>query len=193
MLEVFMLQSDYLKDVLDKAQCLYDKQAIDAAMDVMAKEMTDCLASLQPIFLCVVNGAIVPLGNFLLRLPFFLEVDYVHATRYRGQQSGGDLHWLAKPSCDLKDRVVVLFDDILDGGLTLAGIVDFCKAQGATKVYTAVMVDKKVSRVSGGLRQADFTGLAVEDHYVFGYGMDFEGYMRNVPAIYRIHDDHKSG
>ena len=187
-----MIDNQYLAEVLKKAQCLYDQKAIDQAMDRMAKEMIAKLSSAQPIFLCVVNGAIIPLGNFLLRLPFFLEVNYVHATRYLGAQTGGTLRWLARPTCDMKNRVVVVFDDILDGGLTLAGIEDDCKAKGAREVYTAVMVDKKVARVDGGLSQADFTGLVVDDHYVFGFGMDFEGYMRNMPAIYRIHDDHKS-
>ena len=77
-------------------------------------------------------------------------------------------------------------DDILDGGITLNEILKEVAAMGASEVYSAVLVDKYQKRVPEGLQKADFVGLQVDDHYVFGYGMDYKEYLRNAPGIYKI-------
>ena len=130
------------------------------------------------------------MGNLLPRLDFPLEVDYVHATRYRGDLKPGQLHWKVKPSVDLRDRTVLVVDDILDGGITLAAIIEEVKALGAKEVFSAVLVDKHQKRVVGGLQQADFVGLQVDDHYIFGYGMDYNEYLRNAPGIFIAAEEH---
>ena len=145
----------------------------------------------NPVLVCVMVGGLVLLGNLLPRLDFPLEVDYVHATRYRGEITGGDIVWKAKPSTNLKGRTVLVVDDILDGGVTLAAIIDEIQKLGAEKVYSAVLVDKYRKRVVNGLQQADFVGLQVEDHYIFGYGMDYNEYLRNAPGIFVVHPEHE--
>ncbi|MCU7810370.1 MAG: hypoxanthine-guanine phosphoribosyltransferase, partial [Candidatus Thiodiazotropha sp. (ex Notomyrtea botanica)] len=112
---------------------------------------------------------------------------YVHATRYRGEMSGADLEWIGQPSTSLKEEVVLVIDDILDEGITLAAIVKACHEAGASAVYSAVLVEKVHDRSNG--YKADFVGLEVEDRYVFGFGMDYKGYLRNVPAILAILED----
>ena len=62
---------------------------------------------------------------------------------------------------------------------------------GAEEVYSAVLVDKYRKRVPNGLKNADFVGLEVEDHYIFGYGMDYNEYLRNAPGIFVVHPDHE--
>ena len=175
-----------VQEVFARSTCLHGRTEIDAALDQMAIEMSAELEDKNPLFLCVLIGGIVPLGNLLPRLHFPLELDYVHATRYGDATTGGELQWIAKPTHSLQGRTIVVVDDILDGGITLAGIVDYCKANGATKVYTAVLVDKKDARLETGVQVADFTGLEVENHFVFGYGLDYKNYLRNVPGIYRV-------
>jgi hypoxanthine phosphoribosyltransferase len=91
----------------------------------------------------------------------------------------------------LRDRTVLVVDDILDEGLTLAAIVDFCRQQGARAVYSAVLVEKVHDRKSAAV-EADFIGIKVEDRYVFGYGMDYHGYLRNVRGIYAVSEQHQS-
>lgn len=186
-----MILPEHIREVFSKSTCLYSKTAVDAALDKMAVEISHTLAHANPIFVCVVVGGIVPLGNLLPRLDFPLEVDYVHATRYRNDTVGKDLHWKMKPSCHMKGRTVVVVDDILDGGVTLEAIVSYCKAQSAEKVYSAVLVDKKDARLPEGLQKADFTGLTVGNHYVFGFGMDYKGYLRNAPGIYVVAPEHE--
>lgn len=177
--------------VLKKATCLYTKDEVERALDKIAQNMERELADKNPVFLCLVVGGIIPLGNLLIRLNFPLEVDYLHVTRYRGKLIGGELTWKAKPTISLKDRTVVLVDDILDSGLTMQSVSDYCIQHEARKVYTAVLVDKKDARVPGGTSKADFVGLEVENRYVFGYGLDYKEYLRNAPGIYAVAPEHQ--
>jgi hypoxanthine phosphoribosyltransferase len=180
-----------IQEVFDKATCLYTRQEIETALDNMATEIEAKLEGSNPILLCVMVGGLIPAGNLLPRLDFPLEVDYIHATRYGDKIQGGELEWLVKPKLSLQDRVVLVVDDILDGGLTLTAILAYCKAQGAKEVYSAVLLDKQQTRVAGGLPKADFTGITMEDGFVFGYGMDYKGYLRNASGIYVVAPEHQ--
>jgi hypoxanthine phosphoribosyltransferase len=181
----------HIHEVLAKATCLFTKAQVDEALDRMARKINDQLANTNPVFLCVVLGGIVPLGNLLPRLNFPLEIDYIHASRYHNDLTGKNLVWKSCPTIPIQDRTVIVVDDILDGGLTLKGVVEYCEKQKAQRIYTAVLVDKVSARLPGGIVQADFTGLVVDNHYVFGYGMDYKGYLRNAPGIYRVAPEHE--
>jgi hypoxanthine phosphoribosyltransferase len=180
-----------IKEVYEQSTCLFTTNEVEAALDRMAIKIHEELQDQNPVLVCVMVGGLVLLGNLLPRLDFPLEVDYVHATRYRGEITGGNVVWKAKPSTHLQGRTVLVVDDILDGGLTLAAIVEEIQLLGAAKVYSAVLVDKFRKRVTNGLQQADFVGLQVEDHYIFGYGMDYNEYLRNAPGIFVVHPDHE--
>ena len=106
---------NHIKKVFEKATCIYSAEEVNAALDRMAESITEVVADSNPVFLCVVIGGIIPLGNLLPRLNFPLEVDYIHATRYESGLVGKELQWKALPSVSLKNRTVVIVDDILDG------------------------------------------------------------------------------
>ncbi|MDH5435565.1 MAG: hypoxanthine-guanine phosphoribosyltransferase [Gammaproteobacteria bacterium] len=178
---------EHVKQVLASADLLHSADAVQQAVDVMAKDIEKKLEDTNPLVLCVMVGGLIPGGWLLSRLNFPLNMDYIHATRYRGNTSGGKLHWIAKPSMPLKDRVVLIIDDILDEGITLSEIVKDCEAEGAKAVYTAALVAKKHNRGNG--HEATFVGLEVEDRYVFGCGMDYKGYLRNLPGIYAVSEN----
>lgn len=180
-----------VKQVLDQAECLYNLEQIHQALDQMAQEITQRLKEENPIVLCVMVGALVPVGHLLTRLHFPLDIDYLHATRYRGTTRGGDLHWLVEPRKSLKDRTVLIVDDIMDGGVTLAAIVDYCNQFGAKAVYTAVMVNKVRKREEGVRFEPDFIGMNAEDRYLVGFGLDYEEYLRNAPGIYAVAKEHQ--
>lgn len=180
-----------IKDVYEKSSCLFTTSEVEAALDRMAADIHQKLHDKNPILLCVMIGGLVPMGNLLPRLDFPLEVDYVHATRYKGDITASDLVWKVKPSVDLSNRTILVVDDILDGGLTLAAIIEEIKAMGAREVFSAVLVDKHHKRVPYGLKQADFVGLEVDDHYIFGYGMDYNNYLRNAPGIFVVSPEHE--
>ena len=180
-----------IKNVYENATCLYTTKEVEAALDRMAIKIHQQLNDKNPVILCVMIGGLVPLGNLLPRLDFPLEVDYVHATRYNGEIRGGELFWKVKPSLNLNGRTVLIVDDILDGGVTLACIVEEVKLMGVKDVLTAVLVDKHHKRLENGLKHADFVGLEVDDHYIFGYGMDYNEYLRNAPGIFVVAPEHE--
>lgn len=175
--------------VYQRATCIYTRQQISSALDEMAQSIHQQCSESNPVLLCVVIGGIVPLGNLLPRLDFPLEVDYIHASRYHGKTSGGAIDWIAEPRINLQGRDIIIVDDILDGGITLSEIIGYCKRQSANKIYSAVLLDKTEGRVDGGVKQADFVGLSMKQGFVFGYGMDYQGYLRNAPGIYEVAEE----
>ncbi len=169
------------------ATLLYSTEEIKAGLDAMAALMEKELAHQNPIFLTVMNGGLFVASELCLRLNFPLQMDYVHATRYHGEVTGASIHWKREPSLPIEDRVIVIVDDILDGGLTLKAIQDYCEGRGARKVYTAVLMDKVNARIEGGLPHPDFAAINdPNNHYVYGFGLDYHDYLRNIPAIYSV-------
>lgn len=181
---------DKIQAVLDSAELVYSFADIEIALDNMARDITTKLKGTDPIILCVMTGALIPTAHLATRLNFPLQIDYIHVTRYRGSTRGGDLHWLVEPRYDLKDRTVLVVDDVMDGGLTLAAIIDYCKQTGAKDVYSAVMVNKQRTREATVNFEPDFNGLLTEDRFLIGFGLDYEEYLRNVPGIYAVADEH---
>ena len=177
---------DEANQALAEADLLVAGKNVTAAIGRMAEEITAQLSGENPVILCVMNGGLIFTGHLLTRLLFPLEVEYCHATRYGRETTGAGLDWIVRPRLPLLDRTVLLLDDILDEGITLAAIADYCRQQGAAQVMTAVLVDKRHGRkVSPGFR-ADFTGMETEDRFLFGFGLDYKGYWRNAPGIYAV-------
>jgi hypoxanthine phosphoribosyltransferase len=172
--------------VLTDADLLVGEGEVIAAIERLAREMTARLAGKKPIMLCVMNGALIFAGQLLTKLVFPLEVEYVHATRYGSDTEGGSLDWIVRPARDLEGRTVVLLDDILDEGVTLAAIAEYCERAGAAEVLMAVLVDKRHNRKVKPDYRADFTGMETADRFLFGYGLDYKGFWRNAPGIYAV-------
>ncbi len=183
------MENSRVEKIFKEATCLYSFAEINKALDKMATDITAKLKDTKPIILGVMTGALVPMGHLLTRLHFPLEIDYLHVTRYRGSLRGRDLHWLVEPRLALKDRVVLIIDDIMDGGLTLAAIIDYCKQAGVRQVYSAVTVSKKRPREPGVNFEPDFVGVYTDVHYLFGFGLDYEEFLRNVPGIYQVNKE----
>lgn len=173
--------------VQSTADLLHNKQEVDAAIDNIAHKINLLLADRDPIFLCVMNGGLAIGGELLTRLTIPLTVDAINASRYQNQTSGSTIEWVLKPKTPLQGRTVLIVDDILDEGITLEAIYRYCLSEGATAVYSAVLVDKILNREKPV--HADFVGLSVENRYLFGYGMDYKGYLRNMPGIYACQDN----
>ncbi|MGZ8096293.1 MAG: hypoxanthine-guanine phosphoribosyltransferase [Methylosarcina sp.] len=171
-----------IQQVQATADLLYTEAEVEAALDKMAHDINRSLADRNPLLLCVMNGGIVVAGKLIPRLTIPLTVDAINASRYRNQTSGSCLEWKLKPGTPLSGRTVLIVDDILDEGITLEAIVAYCLDQGAAEVLSAVLVDKKLDHKKP--ITADFVGLKTENRYLFGYGMDYKGYLRNAAGIY---------
>ena len=185
-----------LASALARSEVVHDRAAIDRAIARMAERIHDDYAvpasgdgaSCRPVFLTVMHGGLPFAGQLALEIGSHgldLELDYLHATRYRGETSGGELVWKHRPATSLSGRRVLLVDDIVDEGHTLAAVRAWCMEQGASEVRIAALVVKQHGRCVPGLR-ADYAGLDVPDRYVFGYGMDYHEQGRNLPAIYAL-------
>lgn len=153
----------------------------------MAAAVSRVLHADDPLVVCMMNGGVVLFGKLLPQFNFPLQIDYIHATRYGRRLRGGELDWRAGPFVDPNGRVILLVDDILDEGTTLAAVEAYYRERGAHAVYKAVLVSKDRQRAVD--IAVDFVGMSVPDRYVFGYGMDYKGYLRNAPGIYAVADD----
>lgn len=170
--------------LLARAEQLLGPDEVAAAVRRVAGEITAALGERQPLVLAVMRGSVVFAGHLLPLLQFPLDFDYVDVTRYGTATTGGTIDWRVDVPAAVHDRVVLVIDDILDEGHTLAAIRDRVLAAGARAVLLAVFADKQLARNKPVA--ADFTGTAVPDRYVFGFGMDIRGMWRNLPAVYAL-------
>jgi hypoxanthine phosphoribosyltransferase len=175
---------------LADAEVVHDRATIERAIARMAVRIRNDYAGSVPVYLTVMHGGLPFAGQLALEIGargLDLEFDYLHATRYRGETSGGELAWKHRPATPLRGRRVLLVDDIVDEGQTLAVVRAWCMEQGASDVRIAALAIKRHDRCMPGLC-ADYAGLDVPDRYVFGYGMDYHEQGRNLPAIYALRD-----
>ena len=182
-----MMDIKEAKELLAGAEVIHSAETVAAAVTRVAAEITEKLGDTNPLLLCVMSGGVPFAGQLMTQLHFPLEFDYMHVTRYGQETSGGALSWRAAPWTSVKDRTVLILDDILDEGVTLAAIVERMKQLGAKACYTAVATDKLNGKVKP--IKADFVALTVPDRFVFGYGMDVRGTWRNLPAIYAMKEE----
>ncbi|MCW4629955.1 MULTISPECIES: hypoxanthine-guanine phosphoribosyltransferase [Marinomonas] len=175
-----------LNKILDEADCLVDEVKLNEALDKMASQISADLADKMPLVLCVMNGGLIPTAALIERLHFPLELDYIHATRYGMETEGASLNWLSYPQTSLKNRHILVIDDIFDQGHTLQAIVEWLEQQGSSSVYTATVINKLHDRKTN--MTPDYIGTEVADRFLFGYGMDYKGFFRNLKGIYAIKD-----
>jgi hypoxanthine phosphoribosyltransferase len=179
-----MLTADEAWRMLEEADLLVPSEAVERAIERLAGEITAVLRDRYPLLLCVMNGAVFFCGKLLPLLRFPLHLDHVHATRYGEETQGRQLFWRAPPPDAVKGRTVLVVDDILDEGETLAAIKRRVLELGAESCQVAVLADKRKGAPKPV--RADFVGLEIEDRFVFGCGLDAHGSWRNLPAIYAL-------
>ncbi|MGH8670762.1 MAG: hypoxanthine-guanine phosphoribosyltransferase [Burkholderiales bacterium] len=179
-----MLAGEEAWQVRNDAEQICSASEIAAAVRRIAAAVTVQLSQRCPLVMSVLGGAVIFTGHLLPLLDFPLEFDYVHVTRYGDRTTGEQLAWKMPPGENVRGRVVLVLDDILDEGFTLAAIRDKVLQGGAQAFFSAVLVDKDIGRAKP--IQPDFVGLTVPNRYVFGFGMDVRGAWRNLPAIYAL-------
>jgi hypoxanthine phosphoribosyltransferase len=170
--------------LLQEAELVCDADRVQREVGRMAKEITAALGDSFPVVLSVMGGAALFTGQLLPQLAFPLEFGAIEVTRYNNDIQGRDISWRLPPRDNVRGRAVLVLDDILDEGITLAAIEKRLNEMGASKVYAAVFADKDIGRAKPV--RADFVGVTVPNRYVFGFGMDAYGLWRNLPAIYAL-------
>ena len=182
-----MIELDKAREILANTECLYDADQVSSALDKIANDIQQKYWDKNPLVFCVMKGGAFTACALLQRLQFPLEFDFMQVTRYRDTTHGGKTDWRVKPKVEIAGRYVLIIDDILDEGLTLQEIVNYCRAKGAASVELAVLVYKKHNRNQTGIK-AEYTALEISDRYVIGCGMDYQGYFRNINGVHAIKD-----
>lgn len=169
----------------DGAECLFDEAAVGRAYDGLADRLAAALPRGEILMLTVMTGGLFPAVELASRLDRPMQIDYVHATRYRGGTRGGEIEWVRWPALPVSRRTILLVDDIFDEGNTLAAVRE--RLADDHHVVTAVLARKLHDR---GLARdwIDHYGLDVPDRYVFGCGMDYHEHWRELPAIWALPD-----
>jgi hypoxanthine phosphoribosyltransferase len=182
---------DRAQALLADAELIFDANAVQAAVEKVATELNQRFnatgGAAFPLVLGVMGGAVVFCGQLLTQLEFPLEFDYMHVTRYGSKDQGGTIEWKVIPRSNVEGRTVLVLDDILDEGETLAHVKERLLAMGAAEVVLAVFADKNIGKSKPV--KADHIGLTLPNKFVVGYGMDAYGYWRNLPAIWAIKTD----
>lgn len=173
---------------LKAAKCLFNEEQVEQCISNIAVSLNEEFneAGSDVAVLTIMNGAMVFSGKLLTQLKFSVEVDYIHATRYGNGTVGGALALLAEPKIELQGKTILLVDDIFDDGITIERVKQYCLDRGAVLVKTVVLAykDKPRQGESESISAPDLIGVTVPNEYVFGMGMDAEGFLRNAPGIF---------
>jgi hypoxanthine phosphoribosyltransferase len=180
-----MLDLEHLEKVLASADVVHNEQQVTAALDRMAGVIRRDYENKNPLMACVMRGGLFTAAELYRRLQFPMQQDYLHVSRYRDSTSGGSFEWKARPAASLEGRHVLVIDDILYEGITLREILRYFAEQDVGSIEVAVLTRKLHNRCADGV-SAKYMGLDVPDRYVFGCGMDYQGYFRNLNAIYAL-------
>jgi len=169
--------------ILDNSRVLFDRNEVNAAVQKMADEINAYYGNEPLILISVLTGAIIPAAWLITKLKMPVQMDFVHATRYRGGLYGAELEYRVPPRLDLECKNILIVDDIFDEGHTLAAIKGSVEKRKAGSVKMAALVRKDHDR---GLSRdyVDFVGMDVPDVYVFGCGMDAYEEWRHLDEIW---------
>ena len=169
------------REFLENSDLVASAEEVQSAIRRLAGEIERALGERYPLVLAVMGGAVVFAGQILPLLRFPLDFDYVHASRYGAATRGAGVQWRVRPPELVSGRAVLVLDDILDHGETMAAIRAGLLELGAHSVHSAVLVEKNLD-IKKPIT-ADFVGLRIPDRFVFGCGMDAKGFWRNLPEI----------
>lgn len=176
-----------LFEVVERSRLVHDETTVRTAIDQMALRLDLALRFHNPLLICVLQGGVYLTGQLLARLRFPLQQATVQVTRYGDSTAPGELRWLSPLSMEVRDRSVLLIDDVFDRGLTLSLLYDHLLASGARQILSAVIARKEVEHLTP--YRPDYIALECGADYLFGCGMDYRGYWRNLPEIRALPDD----
>ena len=161
---------------------LVTPSAIKRRIATLAAQLNTEYASKDLMVVAIVNGALIFAADLLRQLSSPLRLDCLRASSYHdGTKAAGEPRIVDQMKLDVRNQHVLLVDDILDTGKTLAAVAGLIKLKGAASVRTCVLLDKKARRMVPF--EADYVGFEIPNEFVVGYGLDFNERYRNLPCI----------
>lgn len=150
----------------------------------VAAEINRDLADSNPIFLCVLNGAFMFAGDLMKHVNISSEISFVKLSSYSGTESTGRVKQLIGLSDTLKGRTVVIVEDIVDTGLTMLRLLDLIREHEPKEVRICSLLVKP-DKLKVDLH-IDYVAMEIPNEFIVGYGLDYDGQGRNLPAIYTV-------
>lgn len=160
------------------------QETIAKAIDDIAEKMTKDLDGKDPLFICVLNGSFMFASELMKRISIPSEVSFVKMSSYRGINSSGKIKEIYGLEEDIKGRTVVVVEDIVDTGYTMSLMLEQLEADQPSDIKVATLLlkpDALKTKV-----QLDYVALEIPSDFIVGYGLDYDGYGRNLPDIYKI-------
>jgi hypoxanthine phosphoribosyltransferase len=166
----------------DLEKVLFDEQAIHRRLDDMAAQISNDYRDRELTVIAVLHGSLMFVADLLRRIPLPLKLDCLSVASYHGKaQSSGEVVFKQVALPDVGDRDILVLDDILDSGFTLAAVRETLETARPHSIRICVLLSKKKQRVREV--DADYIGFEIEDEFVVGYGLDFRERYRNLPYI----------
>lgn len=159
----------------------------EIARDVrdVAKQIEKDYTGQSPLFVVVLNGAFVFAADLLRATNLHCEVTFIRVSSYWGMATTGKLEFLVPLQEPVKGRDIILVEDIVDSGLTIHELKAYLRAEGAKSVRVATMLYKP-DKLEYQDAQPEYVGHAITNEFVIGYGLDLDGYVRNLPGVYKV-------
>jgi hypoxanthine phosphoribosyltransferase len=162
---------------------LFREEEIAIRLDELAAEITEDYRGKELSVLAVLNGSLIFMADLLRRIPLPLQLDCLRVkSYYGGTVSTGRVEFDRTVLPDIDGRHVLLLDDILDSGHTLAAIIDTIRSAARTQSLKSCVLLRKSKKRSRPI-EADYVGFDIEDEFVVGYGLDYQEQYRNLPLI----------
>ena len=166
----------------DLDRVLFDEATILRRLDELAREITTEYEGRDLTIVAILNGSLIFMADLLRRIPLPLQLDCLRVASYHGgTKTSGEVIFQQAALPDVAGRHVLILDDILDSGLTLAAIAEKLKSTGALSVKICVLLRKLKPRQRP--IEADYVGFNIGDEFVVGYGLDYRERYRNLPCI----------
>lgn len=162
-----------------------NRHEIDVAVKGVAERLNRDYAGKKVILVCVLKGAYVFCADLIRQLDLDVDVEFVRLSSYgRALRSSGTVTILKDISADIRDKHVLIVEEIIDSGRTLRFLFDRLKASNPASVEIVTLLDKKAKRVTDV--PVKYVGREIEDQFLVGYGLDLEEKSRNLPDVYYL-------
>ncbi len=169
-------------------EVLYSQDEINTRISALGDAITAEYAGKDLVLVGVLKGSCVFLADLMRAINLSLTIDFMSVSSYKdGTQSSGDVEILKDLSNSIRDKHVLIVEDIVDTGLTLTRLVEILGSRGAASIRIATFLDKPEPRIKKEL-VVDFTGFVIPNKFVVGYGLDAAGRYRNLPFIAVVKD-----
>ncbi|HHT23820.1 MAG TPA: hypoxanthine phosphoribosyltransferase [Bacteroidales bacterium] len=162
------------------------EETIQAAVKRVGEAINKDLADKDPIFICVLNGAFMFAGDLMKTVNIPCEITFIKLSSYVGTYSTGKVHEVMGLNESVVGRNVVVVEDIVDTGITMEKIIASLKAKGAADIKVATFLQKP-----DALKRdiaVDYVAIKIPNEFIVGYGLDYDGYGRNLKDIYTVVD-----